>query len=159
MRITVTANTQDVIFDLQSWPERLFHRVDTALDTSAQMIARDERELAAKASSTLTNSIKVSRSGFMQRVVGTPVEYAKYVEHGSKRGGNPPIQSLVDWIRNKNMTPDDPEDDLADLAFKIQRSIRAKGIKPQPFRQPAFEQNTDTVHDLVKRAIQGAWHG
>ncbi len=73
-------------------------------------------------------SHKVIRRGFdsMGRV-GTNVEYAVYVEKGTKPHF-PPVDALARWAKQRGVNP-----------YVIARSISIKGTKPHPFLIPAGE--------------------
>lgn len=58
--------------------------------------------------------------------------YAKFVNAGRKPGTKGvPINLLVEWIRRKRLNMEGKRE--RSVAFAMQRSIRAKGIKPSRF--------------------------
>jgi hypothetical protein len=68
----------------------------------------------------------------------------------------PPRRSILDWIRVKRITPNDPDMSDDDLAFVIARSIVRKGTPAQPYLEPALRSKTNRIYDLVR---QGAERG
>lgn len=58
--------------------------------------------------------------------------YAKFVNAGRKPGTKGvPIDVLVEWIRRKRLNMEGMRE--RSVAFAMQRSIRARGIKPSRF--------------------------
>lgn len=87
-------------------------------------------------------------------------DYWQYVDEGRKKGGKqPPIDSILKFIRNRGIAPTAPKRKLnkaskkismdkrrRSLAFIISRSIAKKGIKPTDFY-------TDTVTPQLEKDI------
>lgn len=145
-----------VIAALRNMPQVMDKHLERGLDRGAHEVAREEKRAAPKAFTTLTNSINVLRTRPMERVITPGVDYAEMVEQGTGPGGNPPMQSLLDWIRVKRIEPRSPGMDLHDLAFVIGRSIREKGTRPHPFAAPTHQRMQDRVVELVRlSAING----
>ena len=103
----------------------------------------------------VTDLESVERSGLykgLYHVLGGAIDPVQ----GTGPGGNPPMQSLLDWIRVKRIEPRSPGMDLHDLAFVIGRSIREKGTRPHPFAAPTHQRMQDRVVELVRlSAIDG----
>ncbi|MEW6647193.1 MAG: hypothetical protein AB1450_08350 [Pseudomonadota bacterium] len=141
-----------VLDAMRNTPRVMLKHLERGLDRAAHEVAREERRVTPKAFSTLTNSVQVLRTGRLERVIAPGVDYAPMVEEGTGPGGNPPQQTLVDWIRAKRIEPRDPTMDVEDLAFVIGRSIREKGTRPQPFAQPTHEKMQGRVVELVRQS-------
>jgi len=92
---------------------------------------------APKAFSTLTDSIKADRINAFEYRVGPHVNYARYVEEGTKPGYWPKFGPLNDWVKRKLGISD------SKAAARVTESIRWKinefGTKPQPFVQPVID--------------------
>ncbi|MCB1788329.1 MAG: hypothetical protein KDJ33_18885 [Gammaproteobacteria bacterium] len=117
------------------------------------VIARDARRLAPKAFSTLTNSIIATLVDPLAGEVAPGVDYARMVEEGTGPGGQPPLQSLVDWIRVKGIDPVNPEMDARDLAFVMARSIAARGTPAQPYLVPSLDRNSAEIARQADLAV------
>jgi len=130
--------------------------VDKTLHRAAIRLANAGKRDAPKAFSQLTNSINSIRFGFADYGAAAGVDYARAVEEGTGSGGAPSIESLVDWIRVKNIFPDDPNMDTEDLAYVIQRMITLNGTPAQPYLKPAFEQIVERLPGLLARNVDKA---
>lgn len=62
-------------------------------------------------------------------LVGTPVEYARYVHAGTKPHW-PPKDPIARWLQFKGGNPAD--------AFRVQRAIARRGTPPKPFLSQAL---------------------
>jgi len=106
---------------------------------------------------TLKNSIRrrVFGTGFSRVVeVGVGVEYGAPVEFGTRAGYTPPLAALELWVRQKGRPG--PAGDERAAAVKIQRAIRAKGTKAQPFLNPAVDDNMTEIEAILDRALSVA---
>jgi len=135
-------------------PSILLRHIDAGLGRGALEVSREARRQAPKAFSTLTQSISVDRERPLHYVVAPSVDYAGIVEQGGDSGGFPPQQALLDWIRVKGITPDDPEMDENDLAFVIGQSILNNGTPAQPYMAPALKAKRTRVFELVQRGAR-----
>lgn len=130
---------------LRRAPTSVASRVDRALQRTALEGAREERALAPKAFSILTNSIGVDREGRLAWRAGPHVDYALAVERGTRGGGSPPpFDHILDWVKLRRLEPysprlaaiADPERRQRSLAWAISRSIARLGTPAQPFVAP-----------------------
>lgn len=139
-------------------PRALERHLDRAIGRVTQEIARDARIKAPKAFSTLTNSIRGFRPSTSEGIVAPGVDYARLVEEGTEGGGDrlPPTRNLLDWVKVKGISPNDPDMTQEDLAFAIARSIAVKGTPAQPYLRPALEENRARAERLISRAIDDA---
>lgn len=147
---------------LEKFPRVAATYIPEAIERSVVDMARSGKEFAPKADSLLTNSIthEMSRNRFEGRVIvgvrhGKPVEQGTgiYGPQGVPSGRMPPVQSILDWIRVKNVKPNDPDMSEEDLAFLIARSIAVTGTPPQPYAEPAFRHNKDQAMKRIDDAI------
>lgn len=135
--------------------------VHAALWRGAEELARDARLRAPKAFSTLTNSIRAEQVGDLHFRVATGVNYARAVEEGRKPGTMPgTANGLMEWVRQKTRLTGK---ELERTTFAIARAIGRRGIRAQPYMQPAFESQKDrivaNVQAAAARAAQEAQRG
>lgn len=117
-------------------------------------MAREAKRVAPKAHSTLVQSIKADRRTPFRYRIGPHVDYGRAVEEGTGPGGNPPIKALMDWIRVKRITPDNPVIDERGLARLIRDKIRLNGTPAQPYMAPTAEKMESRVMQLIRDAAQ-----
>lgn len=151
MRNEVVISNPQAIDAMQRFPEVMHRHIDGGFWRGALEFARLARRLAPKAFSTLTNSINVEKLGLMDYLVAPHVNYAPAVEDGRmpmrKTGtGN----GLKEWVKLR--TGLDGRD-LDRATFAIGRAITRRGIQPQPYIKPAFEQGQDAAIAAVDRAV------
>lgn len=145
-------------------PGALQRHMNRNIGRAIHEIARAWRSKAPKAESTYTNSIRPEMVSAFEGVAVAGVDYARAVEEGTglygprgaASGKAPPVNAIHDWIRVKNITPDDPYMDQQDLAFVIARSIAARGTPAQPSAGPALEEKRARAEQLVEQAIDAA---
>lgn len=125
-----------------------------AIERGAQEVGREARQLAPKAFSTLTNSIRAQRLTALHYFVAPGVNYAPWVEGGRMPMRRmPPKGSLVAWIQRKLGVP---EKEASRLEFVIARAIKRRGIQPQPYMRPAYEAKKGRVVELANAAMRQA---
>jgi hypothetical protein len=151
--VTVSADTKRVRISIEAAGVELARQIDQAVMHVAQEVALEAKGLAPKAHSPLTNAIIASRIGPASHLVRAGTRYAVYVEEGTRLGGYPPLQTLVDWIRVKRIVPHDPAMSTERLAKVMRRSIGAKGTPAQPFMGPALERKLDRIGELIRGAV------
>jgi hypothetical protein len=92
----------------------------------------------------LRSDIKIrTYSGGYAKTVGTDLEYAPSIEHGS-RPHFPPIEPIREWCRRHRI----PEEMAYPIALKIARN----GTPAKPFLFPAFEQERPNFERLMREA-------
>lgn len=110
----------------------------------------DNYELRNKISFTLS-----VRSSEFQITFNAP-EYWKYVNSGRGPGKMPPIDTMVEWIERRNITPKAVNGKLPtirSLAFLIARSIGKNGVKGNSFYDIALEDFESIFSDRIADAI------
>ena len=152
VRIEVDTRLADA---LRAVPASLPQHIQPALLRSAGIAAREMKRGAAKAYSTLTNSITSEMTGPLSARAFSGVNYGPYVDQGTSGGGMVPAQSLMDWMRVVGITTGDEAEDNRTL-FLIQRSIYRKGSKAQPFVEPARAKTEAEVHQRLDAAVQSS---
>lgn len=128
--------------------------VHDALWRGADEMARAAKRNAPKAFSNLTNSIRAEQVGELHFRVATGVNYARAVEEGRKPGPMPgTANGLMEWVKQKTRQTGR---ELDRTTFLIARAIGRRGIKPQPYMQPAFDSQKDRIVAHVQEAARRA---
>lgn len=105
-------------------------------------------ELAPKDLGVLAGSLEFDVTGTtlddLQGVAGTPVTYGMVVEFGRAPGKPPPpAGALLGWMDRHGM----------EVSLEAEESLRwaisVKGIVPQPFLIPAFEEHLDSISETI----------
>lgn len=138
---------------LRRAPATMSRHVGKGLLRGGIEIARLARRKAPKALSTLTQSINQQRVSNFRVDVVAAMNYATAVEEGAKPGGWVPTESLLAWIRVRQIKPRREGMDVNDLAYLIQQKIFRKGTKAQPFMEPARKEKEIRVGDLVDQSV------
>jgi hypothetical protein len=105
------------------------------IEYSQKTVAKARAKLRAKplsASSDLLKSIQfeITPKGNYAKVEFSFLAYGEYVDRGRRKGATPPpIKPIQDWIKKKGL-------DLN--AYAIAKSISKKGIKPYPWIEEVF---------------------
>ena len=123
-----------------------------ALKNVGALIEADAKTNLSKnnsmASNKLINSVGVKESRSQEVKVGTPMKYAYFVEYGRKAGGKPPYYSILQWIKDKKMEPDDKK--ARAFAGAVMNHIKIFGTRPHPFLRPAYEKNKPSLVKVLK---------
>ena len=154
MEVRIEADTQ-LAKALRAVPENMPRYIQPALLRTAGIAAREMKRGAAKAYSTLTNSITSEITGPLSARAFSGVNYGPYVDQGTSGGGMVPAQSLMDWMRVVGLTTGEEKEDNRTL-FLIQRSIYQKGSPAQPFVEPARAKTEQEVHQRLNAAVQSS---
>ena len=92
---------------------------------------------------SITPEVRTSKTAReIMGVVGSNVEYAAYMELGTKPHW-PPIAALETWARRHGIP-----------AFLVARSIATSGTKARKFLQNAFKKNRKWIIARIERAVQ-----
>jgi hypothetical protein len=97
-----------------------------------------------KASGTLVNSVRVvsDTRNNMPELLVIMANYAEYVQSGRAKGKKGvPIQSLIEWIKERNLQPrskdgrfqQKTDKNIKGMAFGIQKNIKKYGIRSANF--------------------------
>jgi len=135
--VSVKFNDKAFLAAMQKAPETVANEVTGAVERTAKEVAAKMKAAAPKAMSTLTDSIKEDKITPLRYRVSPHVNYAEYVEKGTKPGYFPNLGALSDWVRTK-LHIREPKERLR-VAEKIMWSINQRGTKPQPFVQPLVD--------------------
>lgn len=118
-------------------PERANGPIGRFLDRGAIYIQSRARENAPVDRNTLRNSIGVKPVSPRMREIGPNMEYARYVEEGT-RPHWPPPGALAGWAKRHGMEED-----------TIRYIIGMYGTKPHPYMKPAAEDSEGFVKGLL----------
>lgn len=121
------------------------------LDRAAQEVAREARAKAPKAFSTLMNSINWRKEGEFVRVVAPSVNYARYVEEGTRPGKMPNREVLLPWLKFRTGATGR---ELRNRSFLLARYIQRHGTKPQPYMAPTAEKMRGRVLALLREGVE-----
>jgi len=152
--ISINISERKLQSALAKQPEALKKNMSVAISQIVARMARSAKLKAPKAFSILTNSIKSKRLNAFTGQVTAATDYASFVEEGRKPGGKmPPLSAINDWIKVSQIEPNNPDMSDDDLSFVIRRSIAIKGTRPQPFMQPALDENKAWALNRINKAI------
>ena len=153
--------TQSVLVDARRVAKNLVkhgrlitHELDLKAHKTALLIQRDARRNVPKAHSELVNAITLEKLRAGQYQIEVAKDYGRSVEEGSGPGGLAPIQSIIDWMAVRRITPNDPKMEIDELAFLIQRKIAARGTPAQPYMEPAVKARNTTLLKLVSQGLK-----
>lgn len=130
---------------------------------------------------SLTVSPPYLAGGFMRVKVGPTTRYSWYLHFGRKPGKMPPIEDMLDWVKEKHIAgtyrvvgtrrgrypryqrsggrAQREREDL-DAAWAIAKKIAREGTKPFPFLTVGFRQSkADALKVFTRVLIQGAAQG
>lgn len=130
--------------------------IQRSTEEMARGAKRNLRKNDSLANSTLINSVNGIYPSALEGNVVVGVNYGVYIEEGTGSGGSPPIDTLLDWIKVRGITPNNPEDDLEDLAYLFQRKIAIEGTEAKPFLEPSFDEFKDKADRRINLAIKKA---
>ena len=154
IEIRAEIDDEDLLALMAKAPHIAERSIERYLSRGAMEVTNEARSLAPKAASGLVNSILADRISPFEYRVGPHVDYGGYVEKGfgaahSRVMSQRKYQGLIDWIRAKHISPNDPKMDDVDLAVLIGRSLARRGRSPQPYLRPAAENKQSRVFELV----------
>lgn len=152
MPIILELDLDDVIEGLEQLPAELDAQTRRWMRASLELVAATARELAPKgATSLLSESIQalpVSGSfseGTLEGTVEAGAPYALAVELGTRPHEiKPRFRRALRWP--------------VAGGFAFAKRVRHPGTAPQPFLEPAIEQNADSIADELEAAIELAFH-
>ena len=126
-------------------PEMTKRIMGEAMDLSVMRIKNTAKSKAPVDTGRLRNSIK-DKVKFAIRditgVVNADVKYAPWVEFGRRSGKAPPASALRTWARKRGINE-----------FALAKAIARKGVKAQPFMQPAIRQNEAIIGKIFESGL------
>ena len=124
--VTINKNGRDKI------KEQLY-RVGLRLN---RLVKQKLTENGTVSSGVLRNSYEVNVSDDFKVSVGSPLEYARYVEFGTgPRDKYPPKDAIKDWVK-RELNPEN----LESATWAVMNKIKEEGTDPQPHLRPAIDQ-------------------
>lgn len=140
-------------------PQAQAAALDAVMARTAAKMANRAKGKAPKFTSALAASINVQRVAYGQewRVVAGQ-RYAAGLEWGGGHKGEPltraRLEALKAWVKGKGLQSDPIA--IARAAWNIGRKIEDKGVNPQPFFTPAFEETVPEVLPDLMQTISEA---
>ena len=114
---------------------------------------------------SLANSLqpflKKSSKGFSLDIEG--LEYGKYVDEGGNKGARPPIENIVEWIKQKPVRLTDlrggrlSESSIRGIAYAISKSIGLNGIHPTNFIDDTIEKAMLELDGILNPIADDVW--
>lgn len=120
--------------------------IETLLNGVRQAYIDDQKAKGIRSSGKSASSLKIrvdANSGTL-----TGVRYFYKQKFGRKPGRFPPIDDILDWIREKRITPRDPKTTERQLAFLFARKIAQSGTDIFEGKRPALN-----VEDKIKELV------
>lgn len=168
----------DAMAKFDKYKKTVQTEVKDEVAASALKIQSDAKKLAPVNLGVLRNSIylntqNVSQGKFMF-TIGAKVKYAPYIEFGTggkvsipkgyesyanqfktKTGGKfkDMVLALTEWVQKKGIASGKQS---KSAAYMIALSILRKGLRPQPFLIPAFEQEKPKLKARILNIIKNA---
>lgn len=153
MRISISHTLPRFLQALRRAPQVTMEEADRAVQRAAIEGTRTAKREAPKAFTELVNSILNEMVGLAFHRIISRARHARYVEEGTGPGGRPPMEVIRRWIRIKQIEPRHARNER-DLGFLIARSIERKGIKAQPYMEPARQSSQDRLMALLPEAAR-----
>ena len=126
---------------LQTKKNNLPRVIDATLDWAGIYTQRIMREEAPVHDDDLRREIKVARLG-NTRVVGSRVDYAPYVEKGTRPHWTS-VRNLEKWALDHGISP-----------YAVQRSIAERGTKANPFTKRTYKQVKPKIISEARKRIE-----
>jgi len=143
------------------------NQIEYVINEGALKVESSAKQNAPVDMGALRSSIKTGKFGELGREVFTKLEYAPYVEFGTKSKVDIPpglesyalqfkgrkgdfdtlLQNIKGWARRKGLDPG--------VAYPIAVKIAREGRRAQPYLFPAFEQHRPRIIRNLKRVING----
>lgn len=152
--ISVLHNAHQVANRLVKQARLIPVELDEKARKTALLVQRDARRNVPKAHSELVNAIVFEKLRNGEYQIEVAKNYGRAVEEGSGPGGLAPIQSIIDWLQVRRITPHNPDMEVDELAFLIQRKIAANGSPAQPYMAPAVAARKTTLLKLVSQGLK-----
>lgn len=103
----------------------------------------------------LINSITYKVGKKLVRI-GTPLEYAIYIEKGAKHHWTS-VKNLIEWVRRKFPTLSNKEQNS--ISYAIQKTIAKDDMPAMPFITPAVEENLRDIKTILDNKKYGVNYG
>jgi len=121
--------------------------IETLLNGVRQAYIDDQKAKGIRSSGKSASSLKIRVDANSGTLTGARYFYQQ--KFGRKPGRFPPIDDILDWIREKRITPRDPKTTERQLAFLFARKIAQSGTDIFEGKRPALNVE-DKIKELVK---------
>jgi HK97 gp10 family phage protein len=134
------SDLDNVLGKIQLLSKQMRKDVEFTINKHALRIESDAKSRCVVDSNRLRSSIKTEKFGELGRQVYTNVEYAPYVEFGTKGRVETKILGV----------------DYSDVAIQFKKSdSTVGGVRPRPFLFPAFETERPRIIQALKNLVNG----
>ena len=135
-------------------PQVMTRTLNRYLNRAAtEMVRAEQDEVRANDSifrSTLVQSFHHTTPIEFVREVRSGVNYAGYVNDGTRPGGAPPLREAKEWLRiRKNV----PSDELEFRARRLRKHIAENGTKATNFNEHAVAKKESRLHALIREGV------
>lgn len=121
--------------------------IDTLLDGVREAYIADQKAKGIRASGKSAETMRKEVTQNTGKLFGAKYFYQQ--KHGRKPGKFPPIDDILNWIREKRITPRDAKTTERQLAFLFARKIAQSGTDIFEGKRPALNVE-DKIKELVK---------
>jgi len=121
--------------------------IETLLNGVRQAYIDDQKAKGIRSSGKSAQSLKTRVDANSGTLTGARYFYQQ--KFGRKPGRFPPIDDILDWIREKRITPRDPKTTERQLAFLFARKIAQSGTDIFEGKRPALNVE-DKIKELLK---------
>lgn len=158
-RLRIRFEPPDLVQRLRQGGAIMEDALSDALEDLARQMEGHAKKLVPKhmgGGGGLAGSIAVDKPSKLTREVGSGLQYAPYVEFGT-RPHWPPYAAIRDWTwLNRRKFGASGQRDVARIAKFVQRAIARRGTKAQPFLRPAFDEVQNNMVRVVTKYAQEA---
>lgn len=135
-----SAQLQRVIGQVKGMKKDVQVKAELALNYHALNIESNAKKAVPVDTGVLQSSIKTEKLGSLGRAVHTNVEYAPYVEFGTREKVNTTISGV----------------DYSEVAIQFKKSDGGPGgVPPRPYLFPAFEKEKKELLKSLKKVTNG----
>ena len=121
--------------------------IETLLNGVREAYISDQAAKGIKASGKSAASLRIEVTENQGTLYGQSYFYQQ--KHGRRPGKFPPIDDILDWIREKRITPKDSKTTERQLAFLFARKIAQRGTDIFEGKRPALE-----VQEQIKKLTE-----
>lgn len=154
MKIVFELDSAKVMAIFKHAPTIFENSLENGLNAAAARMvqaARDNlRANDSLATSQLINSVRYESSGRFERIIEPKVNYAIYVEKGTRPGYKPPKLPLENWLKIRGAAQ--PER----AVYALQNKIFKVGTKAHPFWEPAVKSTVPAMRAVVEQSLESA---
>jgi len=120
--------------------------IDTLLDGVRDAYIQDQKAKGIRASGKSAETMRKEATQNTGKLFGAKYFYQQ--KHGRRPGKFPPIDDILNWIREKRITPKDSKTTERQLAFLFARKIAQSGTDIFEGKRPALN-----VEEKIKELV------